>query len=109
MNLDDSCGVQSLHGIPGILGGILSGIVIAGYHSAPMDETIRPFLSFYYTNDGAIDLSRQAGIQIAATFVSQAIGIVAGLVAGAILYCSVTLENGQLYDDSFIFAVPEEE
>ena len=92
-----------------MLGGILSGVVIAGYHAVPMDEAIRPFLSFYYTDDGATDLSRQAGIQIAATFVSQATGIVAGLVTGAILYCSLTLENGQLYDDSFIFAVPEEE
>ena len=66
-------------------------------------------MSFYYTNDGAKDLSTQAGIQIAATFVSQAIGIAAGLLAGFLLYCSVSLDNDQAYDDSVIFAVPPEE
>lgn len=32
-NLFDSCGVQSLHGIPGFLGGIASSIVISAYGS----------------------------------------------------------------------------
>ena len=37
ITLDDTCGVHNLHGIPGILGGIFSAIVIAAYQSQPMD------------------------------------------------------------------------
>lgn len=34
----DTVGVINLHGIPGILGGIISGIVIAIYNSDPFDS-----------------------------------------------------------------------
>lgn len=37
-NLFDSCGVQSLHGVPGFLGGIASSIVIAAYGSSPLEN-----------------------------------------------------------------------
>ena len=39
-NLFDSCGVQSLHGIPGFLGGIASSIVIAAYGSSPIHNSV---------------------------------------------------------------------
>ena len=31
--LDDTCGVNNLHGIPGFLGGIFSAIIIAAYQT----------------------------------------------------------------------------
>lgn len=37
IGLYDTCGINNLHGIPGLLGGILSAIVIAAYNSDPMD------------------------------------------------------------------------
>ena len=37
LGLDDTCGVHNLHGIPGILGGIVSAVVIAGYIRQPME------------------------------------------------------------------------
>lgn len=36
IGLNDTCGVNNLHGIPGILGGIASAIVIAAYQSDPL-------------------------------------------------------------------------
>ena len=36
IGLNDTCGINNLHGIPGILGGILSGIVIASYNTSPL-------------------------------------------------------------------------
>lgn len=32
----DTCGVHNLHGIPGLLGGISSAIIIAGYGGNPI-------------------------------------------------------------------------
>lgn len=37
IGLNDTCGVHNLHGIPGILGGIASAIVIAAYQSDPLN------------------------------------------------------------------------
>ena len=108
IHLDDTCGVHNLHGIPGVLGGILSAIVVGAYQSQPMDENIRSFLAFYETNSGAKNLADQAGIQIAATFISVGIGIVSGLIVGAILRCSISLRDDEVYEDRLYFAVPEE-
>ena len=109
ITLDDTCGVHNLHGIPGILGGILSAIVVAAYQSQPMDKNIRDKLAFYETNNGAKNLSDQAGIQIAGTFISLGIAIIAGLLAGLIMRKFSYLENNELYEDNVFFEVPEEE
>lgn len=34
--LEDTCGIHNLHGIPGILGGIVSAIVIGSYTLNPL-------------------------------------------------------------------------
>ena len=109
MGLDDSCGVHNLHGIQGILGGLISAIVVAAYQSMPMDTNIQGFLSFYETNDGAMSLSGQAGIQVASTFISLGIAIGAGLIAGFFMRIDTALESDQVYDDSVFFEVPDEE
>jgi ammonium transporter Rh len=36
----DTCGVHNLHGIPGILGGILSAIAVASYQSVTLDPLL---------------------------------------------------------------------
>ncbi len=38
IGLYDTCGIHNLHGIPGVLGGIFSGIIIAAYNSAPIQD-----------------------------------------------------------------------
>lgn len=108
MGLDDSCGVHNLHGIQGILGGLISAVVVAAYKSMPMDTEIQGFLSFYETNEGAKSLSSQAGIQVAGTFISLGIAVVAGLIAGFFMRMDTVLEGDQVYDDSIYFEVPEE-
>ena len=108
MRLDDTCGVHNLHGIPGILGGLISAIVVRAYHADPMDENIQTFLTFYSTNNGAMSLADQSGIQVACTFISLAIAIAAGFIVGVIIRCFINFENDELYEDGIYFAVPDE-
>ena len=82
-------------------------MVVAAYQSQPMDRDIRGFLAFYETNDNARDLSAQAGIQIAGTFISLGIALAAGFLTGLFVRCGITLSNDDLYEDKIFFTIPE--
>ena len=58
---------------------------------------------------GDRNFSQQAGIQIAATFISVGLGIVVGIVAGFITLCSYHLESNHHYLDEEYFELPAEE
>lgn len=109
MGLYDTCGVHNLHGIPGVLGGILSAIVIASYQSAPLSQAGMDNLNFYSQISDERTLTDQAGIQIAGTFISVGIGILFGLVAGLVLGCIYKFENQEFFEDVMYFNVPIEE
>lgn len=74
IGLFDTAGINNLHGMPGVLGGILSAIVVAGLDSNQWGITDKD-----YNLDG---FYKQGGLQIAATFTSLGFGLVAGAVAG---------------------------
>lgn len=38
IGLYDTCGIHNLHGIPGVLGGIFSGIIIGAFNSVPIQD-----------------------------------------------------------------------
>jgi ammonium transporter Rh len=87
----DSCGVNNLHGIPGILGGIFSAIAIAAYSSSPVSDTTQAsYLPFYPVAGTDLNIHgrtfyQQGGCQIAAIFISMGIGIGFGLIAGLLI------------------------
>ena len=84
LGIHDTCGIHNLHGIPGLLGGLISAMVIASYQTWPgLDPA---YASFLHVVHGDRTYSQQAGIQVAATFMSMGIGIVFGLLAGSIIY-----------------------
>jgi ammonium transporter Rh len=85
IELHDSCGVHNLHGIPGIIGGISSGIIIACYNLG-YDSAV--FANFGPNNVFASrsgTFLNQGGLQIAGTFVSVIMGIIFGVIAGFII------------------------
>jgi len=38
IDLHDTAGVHNLHGIPGLLGGLISAVAIAAYNSDPLNN-----------------------------------------------------------------------
>ena len=103
LGICDTCGVQNLHGMPGILGGIVSAILI----------------SIYYTENSELveksSKGAQAGAQILGLVATLGIAIISGLIVGYITSTvrvprltkdTWTLENGEsddLYEDSAIW------
>jgi ammonium transporter Rh len=103
LGICDTCGVHNLHGMPGIMGGIVSAILIA----------------IYYPENAALveksSASAQAGAQIAGLAATLGVAIISGLVVGyltshvrvpMLTKDTWTLQNGEeddLYEDSAIW------
>lgn len=77
IGLHDTCGVLNLHGIPGLIGGIVSAIVASRGEVNFGAEYSRIFKA-------GRDPSTQAGFQLAGTFLSLGMAIVTGLFTGYI-------------------------
>lgn len=106
IGLLDTCGVNNLHGIPGLLGGILSSIAVASYQSSAMDPSLGANLSFFNaTNDGR-SLSTQAWYQIVGTISSWGIGLLGGIVTGYLISFGYGFRNHHFYRDTAIFETP---
>lgn len=76
IGLHDTCGVNNLHGMPGLLGSIISAIVIAANKNKYGDQYDLVF------NHKA---SKQAGIQVAGAVVTFAIAVASGVITGFLL------------------------
>lgn len=89
IGLYDTCGIHNLHGLPGLLGGLISAVVVASYSQlGTIDPTVTSatYLNFYSKISNG-DFYRQGGLQVAGTFVSIGIAIVFGLFAGFLVRC----------------------
>jgi len=101
LNIHDSCGVNNLHGMPGLLGGVLS-IMMAGLatesaygHSSSLHE-IFPALK-----DGGTPAG-QALSQFLAILVTLGFAVVGGVVTGLIMHQVDKLDplaSGELFND----------
>ncbi|KAM9616712.1 ammonium transporter Rh type A isoform 2-T2 [Morphnus guianensis] len=93
LNIQDTCGVHNLHGLPGILGGI-AGIVV----TAVKDE-VRQGVHF------------TPGMQAAALGSTIGIALVGGALTGGILKLPFLgqASDQNCFDDSVYWEVPEEE
>ena len=77
LSLHDTCGVLNLHGMPGLIGGIISAITVARGADSFGDQYSRIFKA-------GRDPSTQAGFQLAGVFLSLGLAIFSGLLAGYI-------------------------
>ncbi|XP_043231997.1 ammonium transporter Rh type A-like [Amphibalanus amphitrite] len=123
----DTCGVHNLHGMPGVLAGIVGAIMAAmATHEQyadslyvifpamePMENaTAQALAGPEHGTQAGRSAGYQGGMQILALLITLAIAIITGLVTGAILRLRVweQLDTADLYSDRRFFVVhdPEE-
>jgi ammonium transporter Rh len=81
-NLHDTCGVQFLHGIPGLLGGFTSVICCAAARYNFVED---PQLALIFKNTwNTRSYRQQAGFQLAAMGITLCIAITTGIIGGFI-------------------------
>ena len=86
-----------MHGIPGLLGGIISALVLTGYQSINDKYYAKTQINLYF--DGSLEeLPQMAGIQIAGTFICLGVALVIGIGFGFLLKALRSFEIVQSMD-----------
>eukprot|EP01028_Stygiella_incarcerata_P013530 TRINITY_DN82740_c0_g1_i1.p1 TRINITY_DN82740_c0_g1~~TRINITY_DN82740_c0_g1_i1.p1 ORF type:complete len:532 (+),score=125.57 TRINITY_DN82740_c0_g1_i1:123-1718(+) len=93
LGLTDTCGVHNLHGLPGVLGGLVS-IVVAGFAKESSYGKAEYDALFAHGSD-------QAGYQFFALLITLGVAIVSGLFTGYILKTFTTSETESLEGKKF--------
>nr|AKN21682.1 slc42a-2 [Schmidtea mediterranea] len=105
--LHDTCGVNNLHGMPGIMGGIGSAVAASIADSKIYGNTLTIVFSQMPTRSA----SEQAGYQLAALGCTIAIGLAGGAFVGVLLrfipICDKPKKH-DLFNDNRFWTVPEE-
>jgi ammonium transporter Rh len=102
IGLYDTCGIHNLHGIPGLLGGIWSAIIVAFYNSG-YDSAVAAQYSTGKLMNVNPNFLRQGGLQIAGTFCSLGMAIAFGIIAGLVAKCFYTEDSSWFYLDTTYF------
>lgn len=85
IGLYDTCGIHNLHGIPGVLGGIFSAIVMAAYNTG-YDTTYTSNFNFFTSPfNNVTNFLKQGGLQLAGTLSCLFFGLCFGLTTGYII------------------------
>ena len=105
-NLHDTCGVNNLHGIPGIIGG-LSGAISAAFTSNELyGDNIQ---NVFPAMDGTRSNKEQGLYQFLALLTTIFISISGGLLTGKILNMRIFQNNKEYYNDKDNWHLEEEE
>lgn len=103
IGLYDTCGINNLHGVPGVLGGIFSAIVMAAYNSG-YDTVYTSNFNFFtspFTN--VSNFLKQGGLQLAGTLSCLFFGLTFGLVTGFIISLTYNERAATFFHDDPYF------
>ncbi|GFU34228.1 ammonium transporter Rh type B [Nephila pilipes] len=129
LKIHDTCGVNNLHGMPGVLAGLVSAVVAAManedsygyslYHLYPArspPENTTAFHKIHSVMNGiepgsGWNEASQAYAQLEALLTTLAVAVVGGLITGYIIRLPMfdPPKKDQLFDDTDYWEVPEEE
>ena len=99
IHLHDTCGVHNLHGLPGVLGGII-GAISASLADSSFDDDAALYATFPKLEEGRTT-SEQGWVQLAALGITLGISIVGGLISGFL--ASRCAKPDELFDDKSHF------
>ncbi|CAG9329330.1 unnamed protein product [Blepharisma stoltei] len=100
IGLYDTCGINNLHGMPGIFGGIFSAIFIG----ALTEDTLGYRVEDRFDGRTA---SEQGGLQIASLGITLAIAIITGVITGLILKLPCFNGPHDLFEDQVFWEMDE--
>merc|ERR1711977_192447 len=99
IGLHDTCGINNLHGMPGILGGLSGAVAAALANRADYGSDLGLIFPQMET-DASWTASQQGGHQCLATVVTMALAIVFGLLTGRLVACDWFCPPQVLFDDA---------
>ena len=103
IGLYDTCGIHNLHGIPGLMGGIWSAIII-GFYTTGYDANIAAqFTNGNFQVPTDVSFGKQALLQLAGTFCSMGMGIAMGILGGLVVNCFYSERPSAFYQDKEYF------
>lgn len=104
IGLYDTCGVHNLHGIPGIIGGLVSAVVAAMYTWPSTLDAYTPSKADFPQIDTLISSPyKQGGLQVAITFCSLGISLVTAVFTGLALRLFYSWNETEFFNDSVYF------
>lgn len=102
IGLHDTCGVNNLHGVPGILSGIIGAIATACIETSFDGDDSAIAATFPAIRKGRT-ISEQAGYQLLAVVITFGISVVSGAFTGFITSRFFRLEPEEFYNDKAHF------
>ncbi|XP_037000928.2 ammonium transporter Rh type C [Artibeus jamaicensis] len=108
LRIQDTCGIHNLHGMPGIIGGIVGAVTAAcATTSVYGQEGLAHAFDIEGSNWSA---STQGGFQAAGIFVSLAMALGGGVIVGCILKLPIWGQPSEenCFEDAVYWEVPEE-
>jgi len=84
IGLYDTCGIHNLHGIPGVLGGLWSAVIVAFYNTGFDTEIAAMYSNGNFLFPTTNSFLKQGGLQVAGTFCSLAMAILFGILGGLV-------------------------
>ncbi|KAG0724395.1 Ammonium transporter Rh type B-B [Chionoecetes opilio] len=129
LRIHDTCGVHNLHGMPGILAGIIGVIAAAVASESSYGPSLYEIFPSRAPVEGSVDLDRlhtvlpgleagagysgaqQALHQLYALLITLAIAIIGGIATGLVLRLKpfMVLKTEELYEDEKWWIMEEEE
>jgi len=95
----DTCGVNNLHGIPGVIGGLVGALITAFSSEDDFNDLPGEFWSGMKADDDDRSFGTQAGFQFLALVVTLAIAIVSGYLTGKVITSKHFDAPDDLFDD----------
>jgi ammonium transporter Rh len=107
INLHDTCGVHNLHGMMGVIAGLITAIIAGTLKPEQYGVTLVEV--FPKLANGERTLGQQAGYQLAAIALAMSVGIISGVITGFVIKTPLFEEIAEPFDDHCLWETNDEE